>query len=168
MRVWSASGPPCGIDHDGKPGDTKQRYGERDSGIERADHHAAVKCIDCCDQPKDDHDRRKAEGDDTERTMPADTPGRDKSGLHEVEDHPERESRSVHVQNGAWKRGLEYASAEVSRRKANDDDRAEQDRHAAKEDAFGGAVDGSVNTMRGREWRRDDRFCCHSILQLGE
>jgi hypothetical protein len=97
--------------------------------------------INGCNQPKDDHDGRKAESEGAEGTMPVDAAGRDESRLNKVKNHPERECRSMDVKDGTWQWGPQHADTEIGRRKPDDDDHAEQDRHAAKEDVLGGAID---------------------------
>jgi hypothetical protein len=54
---------------------------------------------------------------------------------------------------------------EVSGREADEDADAEQDRHAAVEDAFDGSIDRSVPGQLGGGWRKDG-VGCHGLLHL--
>src|SRR6266567_4001078 len=69
------------------------------------------------------------------------------------------------VKDGAGKRRPHHAGLEVSWREADEDADAEQDRHAAVEDAFDSSIDSSVRgLLAGR--RRKDGLCCHVLLRL--
>ncbi len=122
--------------------------------------------VDGRDVAEDDHERRKAEGDDAEGAMPVDAAGGDEGRLDEEESHPEGEDGSVDVEDGAGERGAHHTGAEVGRREADKDDHAEQDGGEAEEDAFGGAVDRPVDGTAGQGYRRKQRLCGHNTLQI--
>src|SRR5205823_13146999 len=69
------------------------------------------------------------------------------------------------VKDGAGKRRPHHAGLEVSWREADVDADAEQDRHAAVEDAFDSSIDRSVRGLLAG-CRRKDGVCCHVILRL--
>src|SRR5258708_28557757 len=69
------------------------------------------------------------------------------------------------VKDGAGKRRAHHAGLEVGWREADEDADAEQDRHAAVEDAFDGSIDRSVVGLFAG-CRRKDGVCCHVLLRL--
>src|SRR5438094_7623889 len=68
------------------------------------------------------------------------------------------------VKDGAGKRRAQHAGLKVSRREADVDTAAEQDRHAAVEDAFDGSIDRSVRGLVGG-CRHKNGVCCHVLLR---
>ncbi len=147
MRIRSAPGPPGSADDDGEGDDADQWEGSRNGGIERADHHSTMQRVDGSDHAEHDHDRRQAEGDGAEGSMPFEAASEDKRGLHDEYQHPEGEDRAMNVKDGAGKRRAHHAGLEVSWREADEDADAEQSRHAGVEAAFRGSIDRSVGVF---------------------
>ena len=147
VRIRSAPGAPSSIDDNGEGDDADQWDGSGNGGIERADHHSTMQRVDGSDHAEHDHDRRQAEGDGAEGSMPFDAASGDKGDLHDEYQHPEGEDRAMDVKDGAGKRRAHHAGLEVSRREADEDADAEQGRHAAVEAAFRGSIDRSVGGL---------------------
>src|ERR1700704_5897536 len=70
------------------------------------------------------------------------------------------------VKDRAGQRRAHHAGPEVSWREADEDADAEQDRHAAVEDAFESSIDRSVRGLLAGCRRKDDGVCCHVLLRL--
>ena len=163
--VGPPPGAPGSVNHDRKADDADEWNGSRDGRVERADLHSTMERVDGRHHPEHDHDRRKAEGDGAEGTMPSDAAGRDEGGLHDKQQHPEGEYRAVDMKNGAGKRRAHHACLEVGGREADVDADAEQDRHAAIEGPFDRSIDWSIPGLLA-ECRRQDGVACHGLLPL--
>lgn len=80
--VGPAPGAPRSVDDDGEADDADQWDGSGDGGIERADLHAAMECVNGSHHAEHDHYGWKAESNGAEGTMPLYAAGGDKGGLH--------------------------------------------------------------------------------------
>lgn len=145
VRVGAATVTPCSEYYDGKPCDPEERDSERDGGIEGADLNPAMQGVEGGDDADDDHDRRQAESHGPEGAMPGHASGGNERGLGEVDQHPESEDGAVDMEDRAGQRGAQHAGTEVGGRKTDKYDDAEQDRHAAEEGAFNGAIHGTID-----------------------
>jgi hypothetical protein len=165
VRVGSAPCTPCCVDDNGEADDADRGDRKRNGGLQRTDPYSAMKRVDSSHHAEHDHNRRKAESDRSEGTMPFDAASGDECGLNSEQQHPEGEDRAVEVKDGARKRRAHHAGLEVSWREADEHADAEQDRHATVENAFDGSIDRSVHGLSGG-CRRKDGIACHGLLHF--
>jgi hypothetical protein len=161
--VGPPPGAPRSVDDDGKAGDADKWDGGRDGRVEGADLDTTMERVDGSHHPEHDHDRGEAERDGAEGTMPFYAASGDERGLHDEQQHPEGEYRTVDVKNRAGKRRAHHACLEVRWREAYVDADAEQDRHAAIEEPFDRSIDWPIPGLVAGH-RRKDGVACHGLL----